>query len=228
MAKNRVFYLLDTNVALHHYIPDKKVTPQLDHIIEQHGLKKAFIFIPQFCVSEVFNTFAKLHYRKKETYPQEYQDLYLNDFKPLSVFDYQKVCGNFKADIKFGRLFYNYELSRYHVFNADHVITFEHQINLIRKNVKTGKEEPWLMSTFDILIIAMGIELARINGEDRTYILTCDKRIKVVADNIKRAFQVGDVRKKYGIPEYVTVPEVFYLHKTEIKDFPKFQGQTRY
>jgi hypothetical protein len=228
MAANRAYYLLDTSAALHHYIPDKKITPQLDHIIEQHGLGKAFIFIPQFCVSELFNAFSRLYYRKKETYPQEYQEAYLKDFKSLPQNDYDRVCHNFKEDIKFGRLFYNYELSRYHIFNADHVITYEHQVDLVRFNPKTKKEEPWFMSTFDILIIAMGIELARIHGENKTYILTCDKRIKKIAENMKQAFEGTGAKKKYNIPEHIIMPKVLYLHEASIKDFPRFKGQSNY
>lgn len=228
MAKGKHYYLLDTNAALRHYIPDKKITPQIDHIIEQHGLKKAFIFISQFCISELFNTFAKFHYRKKESYPEEYQESFLKDFKPLSSEDYQKICSNFREDIKFGRLFYSYSLDRYHTFNADSIFPFEHQIELTRKNHKTGKDEPYFLSTFDILIIAMGIELARIHGDTRTYILTCDKRIKIIADNMRQSLLGNGSRKKYGIPEHITVPQVFYLHETSIKDFPKFEGQSKY
>lgn len=228
MAKGRHYYLLDTSAALHHYIPHEKITPQLDHIVEQHGLKKVFIFIPQFCISELFNTFAKYHYRKKELYPKAYQESSLKNFKSLSKEDYQRICSNFKEDIKFGRLFYNYSLSRYHTFNADSIFPFEHRVELTRKNYQTGKIEPYFLSTFDILLLAMGIELARMHGEERTYILTCDKRIKIVADSMRYALTKDDSRKEHNIPEHITIPQVFYLYGSTIKDFPKFKGQTKY
>ncbi len=228
MAKSSIFYLLDTSAAAHHYIPDKDITPQIDLILEQQALTKAFAFIPQFCVSELFNTFAKIHFRKKESYPEEYQEQYLQDFKPLSKDEYKEVCDNFKEDMKFGKIFYNYELNRYHIFNADYIIPFEHQVNLIKTNPKTKKEEPWLLSSFDILVISMGMELTKINGPDSTYLLTCDKRMKIVTDNIREAFKSDVVRKKYGIPDHVVLPKCFYLRESQIKDYPRFPGQTRY
>lgn len=228
MNKGKAFYLLDASAAINHYITNPKVTPQLDLIIEQHGLKSAFLYVPQFCICELFNTLSKLHYRKKETYPQEYQEKYLKDYKPLSPEDFTKLCKNFQEDVRFGKLFYNYELNRYHTFNADHVMKLEHQTNLIRTNLKTSEEEPWLLSSFDILIIAMGIELAKIHGEGRTYILTCDRRIKVISDELKTAYLNPALKKKYNLPEYFPIPKVFYLYETTIGNFPKFKGQTIY
>lgn len=229
MSKNtaKTYYLFDTSAVLHNYIPNKKVTHKIDHVIEQHGLKRAFLFIPQFCVTEVFNTFAKLHYRKKKDYPEKYQETHLKgNFKSLTTEEYDTVCKNFKKDIKFGHLFYNYELSRYHTFNADYILPFEHREELIRINNRTKEELPWFLSSFDILIIAMGIEVARINGEGRTIILTCDKRMKVIADKMRSVIKTPSLRKKYSIPDHIRVPKTLYLYEATIKDLPKVSGQS--
>jgi hypothetical protein len=148
----RVYYLLDASAVAHIYVADDDLTPKLDHFIEQKGLGRAFLMVPNFCIAETFNTLAKLHYRSASLDDEQY-----------------RLCREaFTQDIHNGQLLYHYELNRYHVLYIDHILPFEHLFETQRpKGMKKGAE--WTLSTFDMLIISVGIELARMTGNS-TYI----------------------------------------------------------
>jgi hypothetical protein len=141
---SRVYYLFDASALHHVYVPDEKLIARLDHFIEQRGLGRAFLFVPNFCVAEVFNSLARKHYRQHELTPDQY-----------------RLCKDeFRRDIHNGLLFYHYELNRYHVLNTDYIVPLEHLFETQRpKGTKKGEE--WRLSTLDLLIIGMGIEQRR-------------------------------------------------------------------
>jgi hypothetical protein len=139
--ERRIYYLLDASVLVHLYVPDEQIIPQIDHLLEQRGLQKAFLYVPNFCVAETFNSIARKHYREGA----------------LSEATYRKCKEAFAHDIHNGQLFYHHELNRYHILNADYIIPFEH---LFPSERADGTERR--LSTFDVLIIAMGMELTRI------------------------------------------------------------------
>jgi hypothetical protein len=198
--KGRIYYLLDTSALRYLYVPQGDITERLDHILEQRALDEAFLFIPNFCVAEMFNTLARLHFRDKELNESEYR--YCKDA--------------FSRDIHNGMLFYHYELNRYHVLDVDHVIPFEH---LFQPSYK-GKER--ILSTFDVLIVTMGMELARITG-GKCHIMTCDRRIAQIAkvlSNLSRS-----TRREYSIPEHVCFAEAINVLDKEPEQMPCFEGQ---
>jgi hypothetical protein len=102
------------------------------------------------------------------------------------------------------------ELQRYHILNVDYIVPFEHQL-------LTNQDD--YLSTFDIIILAMGIELVRIVGEKDFFIITCDKRIHSIGDSL-RGLQ-GEDRRRYNVPEYVKYPKTIYLHKTPLSNLPR-------
>ena len=145
--------------------------------------------MPNFCIAEVFNTFAKLKYRKEK----------------ISDEVYKTLKDKFRNLIRGGRIIYHYELSRYHILNVDYIVAFEHQFKIHSKE---------FLSTFDILIISMGIELVRIHGDKNFYIITNDKRISSFCKNLRRLS--SKKRSEFGIPEYIVYPQVIYLKEDEI------------
>lgn len=197
-ARSKIYYLIDTSAVIHHYKQDPQLTPRVEHIIEQQGLGRAVLFIPNFCIAEVFNTFAKLHFRERS----------------LTREEYERCCELFRQDIHNAKLFYHYELQRYHVLNVDYIIPFEHQL-------LTGQDD--YLSTFDIIILAMGIELVRIVGEKNFYIITCDKRIHSIGTSLKGLN--GEDRQQQKIPDYVKYPKTLYLHGTPVSHLPIVVGQ---
>lgn len=141
-GESRIYYLFDASAVHHLYVPDEQLIDRLDHFIEQRGLGRAFLFVPNFCVAEVFNSLARKHYRQKE----------------LTAEQYAQCKETFRRDIHNGLLFYHYELNRYHLLDTDYVVPFEHLFETARpKGEKKGQE--WRLSTFDLLIIGMGMEL---------------------------------------------------------------------
>lgn len=163
-------YLLDTSAAVEIYMPDgsgdrfaKRV---LNHIIEQKALfREAILFIPNFCIAEVFNTFARKHYSPKDSKDK------------LSDVEYGRCVAEFRDDIHWGKTLYPYDLNRYHVVATDKIVIAEH---LLPRRDKHDH-----LNTFDILIIAMACELAHIGRREDTYLVTGDQRLSAVCDELK-------------------------------------------
>ncbi|MBZ5560822.1 MAG: hypothetical protein LAP13_00215 [Acidobacteriia bacterium] len=203
--EERLYYILDASAILHLYVIDEDLTPKLDHFVEQKGLGRAFLFVPNFCVAETFNTFAKFYYRWKSLTPEQYS----------------RCTEAFKHDIHNGHLLYHYELNRYHVLNVDYIIPFEHLFEPKRpKGVKKGEE--WTLSTFDILIIALGMELARITG-GRTYIVTCDRRLHKITQVLLGLST--QQRAQQGIPGFAQFPHSVFLREKKLVELPYVEGQ---
>jgi hypothetical protein len=203
--EERLYYILDASAVHHLYMVDDEMTPKLDHFVEQKGLGRAFLFVPNFCVAETFNTFAKYYYRRKSLSPEQYA----------------RCQEAFKHDIHNGHLLYHYELNRYHVLNVDHIIPFEHLFEPKRpKGTKKGEE--WALSTFDILIIALGMELARITG-GRTYVVTCDRRLHKISEVLRGLS--AEQRARQGIPGFVQFPHSVYLWERRMVELPYVEGQ---
>ena len=121
----------------------------------------AFLYIPQFCIPEVFNTFAKFFYNYKNIGSDKYTE-WRNKFSKL---------------ITDRRILYCYDLHRYHNWNTNKVYDIEH-------STPYKKGERYL-SAFDILIIAMGIELKHLHSANSVSILTRDGRLHRISNMSK-------------------------------------------
>jgi len=160
-----VYYLFDTSALIERYFNHYKAV--LDPMYLQKISKEAFFYFPNMCVVEVFNTFAKKFYRRKE----------------IKAGEYKNLCDTFKGHIRNGKLLYPYNLYRYHNQNADLIYETEHTLEPLnpessRPRIAYGK--CWL-SSVDILIIAMGMELQKIHGKN-VYIVTNDERLAAVSN----------------------------------------------
>ncbi|MDR3243659.1 MAG: hypothetical protein LBT79_02800 [Elusimicrobiota bacterium] len=158
------YYLLDAS-AFGRYI-DEEYEGVIKHDIIKNKLDDYFYYIPQFCISEVFNMLAKWRY--DEEYNKRYKKATITDNR------YQELK-NYFIKLIHDRLFlYPYDLHRYHNLNAHKIFDIE---NSVKREQPTDK-----LSSFDILIIAMGIELQRIHGDKNITILSCDKRLIKVSN----------------------------------------------
>lgn len=146
------YYLIDTSAFIY-------AIEYLDKIKRNFFLEKAvgqaFLYIPQFCVSEVFNTFARLFYRDKK----------------IGGELYNKWRSEFIKSIHDRNLIYCYDLHRYHNLNTHPIFKLEHTTPY---NEQNGLHA---LSTLDILVIAMGIELKRLHLSNEVEILSRDKRL---------------------------------------------------
>lgn len=197
--KAKYLYLIDTCAWVTYYRGDEKTKKWIDYVIEQKGLNRATLFMPSFCIAEVFNTFAKWRYREGLR---------------LSEDEYVEIKNKFRDHIRKGALITEYPLHIYHIYNTDYVIPFEHQL----------EPEQDTLSTFDILIIGMGIELVKHYGDFPIRILTADKRIAWLSEKLRGVVNDG-IRKKYGIPNNIIYPQAVYLPTCEKTSLPYVKGQ---
>jgi hypothetical protein len=159
-------YLFDASAAVEIYVPrNDRVKKAIQFIQTQKRLRRAKLFIPNICIAEVLNTFARRRFR-----PGRPQDV-------IDEESYKRVLSNFRDHIHWGRVLYSYDLNRYHIIAADKIIPVEHGLATSR-----GRD---YLSTFDILVIAMSCELAYTREPDETLLVTCDRRMKEVADELK-------------------------------------------
>lgn len=188
-----ITYLFDASVVVEWYAPQStfrnisKYTNSCDlraHIALQKKQGKAVLFMPSFCIAEVRNTLGKWYLRHKVFKSKDYCDCF-------------NALINHVHDRKF---FYSYDLNRYHNLNTTFPIKVEHTTNtefnvsglLPGTDKKTIEDElkkkdpqdsisKHYLSTFDILIISMGMELKKITGE-QVYLMTKDKRLALISN----------------------------------------------
>jgi hypothetical protein len=97
-SSSKHYYLLDAS-AYCRFVEYTNFTHNavITHDILQNALlDKYFYYIPQFCISEVFNTFAKWHYAQKS----------------INYEGYTKITDFFKLLIRNRNIFYPYDLHR--------------------------------------------------------------------------------------------------------------------
>jgi hypothetical protein len=144
------YYLIDTSAFVY-------AIENLDKIKMNFFTEKAngtaFLYMAQFCVPEVFNTFARFFYRDKK----------------IGDRLYNKWRNQFIRAIHNRRILYCYDLHRYHNLNTKTIYKIEHKVPY--------KDKENALSTFDILVIAMGIELKKIHCSNEVLILTRDRRL---------------------------------------------------
>lgn len=183
-------YLIDASVAVEFYKPKATFHSReyyvnsrelRQRITEQKVTGKAIIFIPSFCIAEVRNILDKWFLRCKGIFHSQQH--------------YETAFENFISHVHDRKFFYSYDLNRYHNLNVNEVTFVEHTTETefdatglpigtyddtindeLRKRNPRDHVSKYYLSTFDILIIAMGIELKRIHGEE-VHLLTADKRL---------------------------------------------------
>ncbi len=144
------YYLIDTSALVYAFENTGKT--KLDFFKEKAN-DEAFLYIPQFCVTEVLNTFARFFYKNKNIGPDSYT----------------KWRNEFLKSVRNRKILYAYDLHRYHNLNADKVFRFEHKTPV--------KQKEHYLSTVDILIIAMGMELKKIHCDEEVIIVSRDGRL---------------------------------------------------
>jgi len=152
------YCLLDASALVLFY---QQANARLEQIFRHKAENKAFIYLPQFCVPEVFNTFARLRFREKRIDEQQYTE-------------YRDI---FSQHISNRKILYCYDLHRYHNLNAHEIFEIEHTVPY------NGTKA---MSTFDILIIAMDMELMKVHPPKQVVIVTGDKRIAMICRSSDR------------------------------------------
>jgi hypothetical protein len=208
-------YLFDTSAVVHHYAQQNwKAAQFVDHIFDlKAGKPVATLLIPNFCVAEVFNTLAKLSYEST------------GQRGGLSRKEYEACLKQFRDDIHWGNMLYPYDLTRYHILAADDIIPVEHEVPRVAKPGRDASLDR--LSTSDILILAMAVELAYTNGRENVCLVTGDGRMKRVADELRRRGETDIVKKRVarnlGYPSWkrwALIPRVFNVFQDDTSGLP--------
>ncbi len=200
-ANSRKYCLFDTSVLVPYFLPhshkEAKVHERAVAIIESVRSKASehFFYIPNFCIAEVFSTFAK----------HAYGDW--NKQVSSGTIDgrvHASLRKQFQDDIHNAALFYHYELSRYHVLTVNIVAPVDHYFKLGRGDgrriVPSG--------AFDQLIAAMGIHLTKIHGAGNVVVITADNRLAklikkcrlTISPSARKTMKIADAERFVGIP----------------------------
>ncbi len=165
--------LVDSCVAAAYYVPAcagymNSLAPRAKVLIDhcRHDRDRYRLMIPNFCIAEVFSILAKYRFGKWNKHVK----------RTMSEVDYWRARLGFIEDIHNGRTFQQHELSRYHILASDLIHPVDHTYEFYRSSGKKKKRKiP--MSTFDHLIIAMGIEMVKLRGRGNVLLVTADRRL---------------------------------------------------
>ncbi len=186
MAKK--YFLLDANVVAGYYLQrclrSKVAYKRITDIFDSARSKKSdfFFYLPNFCIAEVFSVFAKYTYG------------YWNQHVKKGTLDtrvYDSLVRQFQDDIHNGKFINQYELSRYHILNINYVAP----VNSYYKISRGKKKNIRPMGTLDCLIVAMGIQLVRIHGEEKVVLLSADDRLIDVVSKCKEGLPKETIKK---------------------------------
>jgi len=185
-----MYILLDANVVAGYYLPRsmpfKRARDRIECILDSVRSKATdhFLYIPNFCIAEVFSVFAKHAFGDWNPHVKR-------SGGPLDKRVYQSLRDQFAKDIHNARLFYHYELSRYHILGIDLVAPVDHYFQITRGKKKNHRPA----GTFDHLIISMGVHLAHIHGQDNVCLVTADDRLSNVLDKCRVGLPARTLRK---------------------------------
>lgn len=204
---NRKFILLDTNLVaayyLHRSMRSKRAIERITKIFDskRSGKSDIFLYLPNFCVAEVFSVFMKHsfgHWNRRHVK------------STIDTRVYNSLVRQFENDIHNGKFIYHYELSRYHVLAINLVAPVDHYFRVNR-----GKQQVAPMGTFDHLIIAMGTHLAKIHGQENVAIISADDRLINILAKCRSKIPEATIKKlKLDKCEELTG------HKFEPRTFP--------
>ena len=158
------YFLLDANVLVSYYCPEDndRVRGRAAPLFASKAAGKSFLYVPNFCVAEVLRAFAK----------KCWGDRLYGD--PAEAFS--KFRTAFLEDVVESKQLYSYELSRRHVKMTDEILEASASMSY-----RTGAAP----SAFDVLLIAMGIDLANIHGS-QLVIVTAERPIYDVCRGNKK------------------------------------------
>ena len=195
----RKFLLLDANVVAGYYLPRSldsvKARTRIRNILDSVRSKETdlFLYIPNFCIAETFSVFMKHAFGQWNRHVKKAGGR-------IGRRPYEKLVDQFQSDIHNGHFFNQYELSRYHILGINLVAPIDHHFQITR-----GKKNHVPMSTFDHLIISMGIQLAHVHGANDVLLVTTDSRLTDVLDKCRSGLKASVAKRlKLHIAERVT------------------------
>jgi hypothetical protein len=130
---------------------------------------------------------------------EEYKEKHKQFSEDISRSDHWKMHGASRAR---PQRYYHLELNRYHLLNAHYIYPHVQEFLAEKNRGKRPEEKPCTISTFDILILAQGIELVKIMGEKNVLIVSRDKPLYQFAN---------EYRDRVQIPSHGRYPKTLFL-----------------
>lgn len=184
-----MYLLLDSNVTAGYYLPRsldsvnarKRIEIILDS--KRTGESDYFIYIPNFCIAEVFSVFMKHSFGA--------WNQHLKGKKTINTKCYAGLVKQFQKDIHNGKFLYHLELNRYHILGINLVTPIDHYYKIS----KSKKRRVIPASTMDHLIISMGINLSHIHGSENVCIVSADDRLTNILSKCKSKISQKTIKK---------------------------------
>jgi hypothetical protein len=180
-----LFLLLDANVVAPYYVPEsskkRRVPPRITSLMDavrNGGAPYIFLYIPCFCIAEVFGVFDKYRFGRWNTDVKKT----LSGGIPQPV--YEDARRRFSEDVSQRRLLHPCDISRYHVLAADLVSPIDHYYQYYRDRARKAPKKP--MGTYDHMIIAMGLHLSHVHGRENFAVVTADHRLAAILERARR------------------------------------------
>ena len=184
-----MYLLVDANVAAGYYLRrslrSRKAKERIPQLLDsiRSGASTHFLYLPNFCIAEVFSVFAKHCFG--------HWNPHVRNQGTIDSRVYQSLVKQFSQDIHNGAFWYQYELSRYHILGVDLVSPIDHYFQITRK-----KGRPHVPAgTLDHLIISMGIQLVQIHGQDNVVLVTTDDRLARIVEKCRSGLPTATVKK---------------------------------
>lgn len=226
MPTDRKYILLDTNVLLNYYYNENEDVTRIMNLLTTNLSKSVTLFMPNFCTAEFFKILSSECFYKKSLSTEKFCKLKQNFINDIS------------RDYKFNRLqkYVTVDLNHYHLFNAH--LVYEPAMEYMR----TYHEDPYFkknpqakkyISTFDLLVIAQGIELGHIHGYENFCILTSDQLMYDIVAHLRKAGMhrryvrlPEDTNESYPYLKYFQYPQILKAtEKYPLFDFLEFKSK---
>jgi hypothetical protein len=184
-----MYLLLDSNVTAGYYLPrsldSKKAQDRIEKLFFsiRSGKSEHFLYIPNFCIAEVFSVFMKHAFGKWNRHVK----------KKGGTIDkrvYESLVEQFQKDIHNGKFIYHLELNRYHILGINLVAPIDHFYKISRAK---GNVSP--CGAFDQLIISIGITLSHIHGRNNVCIVSADDRLTDLLSKCSSLNNAATIRK---------------------------------
>jgi hypothetical protein len=120
---------------------------------------RAFLYVPNFCIAEAMCAFAKKCWQEKLYGTGSGARNAFNEFRDALL-----------EHVVSSKILYSFELSRRHLILAHNVYE---RAATISSSLRSGKP----LSTLDVLMISMGLDLMNVHGKDNLYLVTAERPI---------------------------------------------------
>jgi hypothetical protein len=222
MAKHHI--LVDACVAAAHFAPKTTASANLKARSAALMMGRATsydvrLLIPSFCIAEVFAVFEK--YRWGRTWNKQ-----VSAANALTPTEFQLAREYFRDAIHNGSVLLQWDVNRYHILCVDLIAPVNNAYKILRSRKK--KRTPSPASTYDMLIVAMGIWLQHQLGPDDFTLVTGDDRIRQVVSRARSTSLNNAIRGhlqdiaeslglRYGPALYPSVVNLVNAKRSEIE-----------